>query len=255
MDKLENELLTHLTNVPVAELNLSALFQEFVVSKSSKRFNATIVNDYLDDLSDNKWQLVDRILSTSKAVALGANGIDFSKEDIGTFWVKIALNSYETDIHDSFTIKGEGVSLPDFVAIYNTKTQIPSNLTTPAMYKEVTEKVCAYSWDCFVSTKIKRVSEFEECFKTVKVQALDFVEQDDWISLVNQKELSHILPCSNTTEYPACAEYCSWHKEFFAKASRQELLTRLKYAQPQGSVVTESSVELGRFQNLPISIF
>ena len=45
MDDLGNELLTHLTNFPLAEMrNMSALFQDFVVSKSTKSLGKKKVN-------------------------------------------------------------------------------------------------------------------------------------------------------------------------------------------------------------------
>ena len=127
-------------------------------------------------------------------------------------------------------------------------------LNTPAKYME--SEPCDPSdlfGDCYgqydsVEPILTRFSGFENCFQMVKNISKTEDRHEYWESQPYADQVPFKSPCNDLNNFPDCSDYCKWHKDFVTKTSKDQLLTMMKYAQPQKMVRTtsEKEEELGK---------
>ena len=68
------------------------------------------------------------------------------------------------------------------------------------------------------------------------------MDKSHWI-VSKPHQRSQVLPCKDLTDYPECSDYCNWHKQYIQKTEKDELLSIMRYAQPQRKITLDLTKE------------
>ena len=175
--ELEQMLFDYILKAPIEKWNFEKLSKDFLIhlniSTEAIR-NKSIINDFKNEIynqgNTENANALNRIARIYHSKWYFNEQFNWAMTNIGTILVKSFWQDYGT-IHDVFSLPGQNVSLPDVVAMYNSKNFRGIRLLTPAIFKEDVNNDCdTYSVfsDC-EEMKYKRVSEFEECFNLIQM--------------------------------------------------------------------------------------
>ena len=252
MVDVDEEVLTFVSKANFSDWDIRKLSHDFhkQIGKSNTIFDTV---KYYRESPRAEENAISRLFGLYSVY--GGN-LNWATDNIGTFFVKSILNFGPTtedddieigpyEINDIFTMQSDNVSLPDIVTLFDVVDVRGAYIDTPMMIYE--EECQGDYWICVLQSPIKkRKSTFKDCFDNVssKLQVPD-ANFEDWTSSASLKlnESFHVLPCQNYSRYPLCKEYCNWHGNFVAKTPKLELLTMMKYAQPQGKLVIDEKDE------------
>ena len=190
--------------------------------------------DMIKSEVDEDIEYIDRILQVYHDLELRRTSLDWSTNNLGTFFVNLVLQDQRLEpgvLHDIFTMPNERVSLPDIAFMYSlmdfkSLNKMGSDMYTPP--KHIQEE-CG-DFDLFCNSEFKRVSSFKECFDKFTNDKTSKTEESYYHKVIKDYR---ILPCLDMKSYPECSEYCNWHKEFFDKWFMEDFMTVMSFAQPQ----------------------
>lgn len=266
--EIEDKFFDHVLQSVPYDFDVLKLYQNFFDSEEENEVNITEIISFTDHLDYAEAESLNRLFGIVVIIQLESGKLDWSTENFGSSFVRYALDLgsgsvaddiaiYPYDIDDIFTQIGHNVSMLDIITMYNSMNVRSLQVSTPARYLE--PEPCDYT-DLFSSCTYEgnqrkiRISEFTDCFEEVKAVS-QYLQNEHWTSL---KEFGGdndklMLPCRNKSRFSTCAEYCTWHEIFFAKRTKQEFLTMMKYSIPQGRMavdLTEEEAKLSGNRNV-----
>ena len=199
-------------------------------------------------------EFLDRIIQVFRDFEIRKHSLNWSTEILGSMFVNLVLQDVRLgvgELHDIFTMPNETVSLPDIAFMYTIMDHRSLNKLGEDMYtpSKLIEEDCEI-YDIFCDQILKRVSAFQNCFKTFNNE-----DRDDGFyhhTLINSIHNHKVLPCLSLTDNSECTEYCNWHRSFFEKWSMKEFITMMTFALPQRKL---SKLVFASEQNLAGNIF
>ena len=190
--------------------------------------------DMIKSEADEDIEFLDRILQVYHDLEVRRTSLDWSTNNLGTFFVNLVLHDQRLEpgvLHDMFTLPNERVSLPDIAFMYSLMdykllNKMGYDMYTPTKY---IQEECG-DFDLFCNPKLQQVSSFKECFDKSTKEETSIAEQSYYRKVIQDYR---ILPCLDLKSYSECSEYCNWHKDFFGKWSMADFMTIMSFAQPQ----------------------
>ena len=232
----------------MSKWNVGSIANQYLTSK----LNGSKIADEIDinELDSEEKHHLKKLLIIYYFIALENVNTDWSTRNIGTFFIKTAMENGITlhEIHDTFTPPNDNVSWPDIAVMYNLKDfrvlmESESILATPAKYKEL--EPCR-NLSCSVGRNEtgKRYSSFQRCFDNLEN------EEDKWHHEHHEhtfkkeyisKKYVQPSPCSDLEKFPSCKEYCTWHKDYFKTVHNDHFIQAMSYASYQRKIIKDST--------------
>ena len=264
MKNMHDELMDKLYRTPMSQWNIGSLAKEFLISKVDDLGNATEIDEKaLEKLDEVEMNSLNGLFAMYYFIDYVKNGdkSDWSTKNIGAFFVEMVLEAQlieNNEIDDVFTPKNDNVSLPDIATMFNLKDarvllESRSKLNTPATYEEA--EPCDYSSYSFIWLGCPSIGERYSTFQTCFDKILNETD-DDGNKLIFKREEKIIRkiqpsPCLYTEMFPECKEYCTWHKNYFTKITKDAFLQVMSYASPQRKLVRDQTpIEMKMAGNL-----
>ena len=251
MMDVNEELMYNIHNAPQTEWtkgNIGNITWQFLTSNLVESVPYNYIDD--DDLANLTFEektYLTKLLGVFQFIDEGSDKSDWSTKNIGTFFVKMAMEQDVEDlyeIHDAFTPPGDNVSWPDIALMYNLKDfrvlKYESKLNTPARYKE--PEPCNVDTLFCSPGSPKRYSSFQNCFRDVMGKMDEeesFDEHTFKKEFIARKDIQP-SPCSDLAKFPSCNDYCTWHEDYFKTIKKSNFLQAMSYASHQRKIVKDS---------------
>ena len=244
VENMHDEWMHKMHDALMTNWNIQSIAKQYLTSK----FNGSDKADEIDinELSQEEEKLLNKMFSVYSFIGLKQDKTDWSTQNIGTFFVKTAMDHHGIDeIHDAFTPPNDNVSWPDLAMMYNLKdfrTLIGSKLSTPAKYKPI---LCEdYDFFCLPGSQ-ERYSSFQSCFENIMGKMDEdesFDEHTFKKEFIARKDIQP-SPCSDLVKFPSCIDYCTWHENYFQTIHKVNFLQAMSYASYQRKIVKDSTAD------------
>ena len=228
-----------LTYSDLTKFNLKKVTEEFLSSYGKIEIDTTT---NIEELGYQEMEgsmeylsyLVRILIKTEEGIS-----DDWSASDVGTLFIKaqnILLrsqgckdiqNNLSALIEAIFTLPNSEVSLPEVVHLFGINNfmelAFDSDSARPSSFKPpIKAAMKPYFIECFEQViKDRNLSKNEE-----EVTYYDGTNIDD-LKLVQES------PCKKSNVHAKCKDYCSWHKIFMEKTSKQQLIGMTKFGIPE----------------------
>ena len=166
---------------------------------------------------------------------LGSN-TDWSTEAVGSFFIKNLDNFRRKcrssegleQLHQSFSVPKQNLSLPLIAFLYSTKDfKTYGKISLNHFFKK---EFTAGVGQSLKSCSLKLISEENgneaKSFLNEKIKFPKFLQPS---------------PCLNISKYPQCSKYCNWHNRYFNDWPKDEFNTLMKFALPQRKISLSST--------------
>ena len=247
-------LLLNLTNQMADLMQDSHDFDVNLVSKltfdflDAARKDIKIEKGNITDLET--WASVNRVLVYFSFLTEVSSKI----ENIGSF-ITLMLNQLsehkcpliskilEAKFHESFTIHGTNVSLPDVTYLYSLRdikiadSMLGANFDDDKVKKTFAgigpSQLLAYNTP---PSELNIPPNFKSCIKDINNSFKNIREYDNLRQFPyheSEKSSSNLFPCNNEqAKNGSCAEYCNWHQKIIQKWPKKQFLSLMKYSIP-----------------------
>ena len=231
---MHKELLSNIHDTLMSKWNIESIAKQYLTSK----LDGSNIADEIDinELNSEEEHHLKKLLIIYYFIALEHVNTDWSTKNIGTFFIKTAVENNVTlhEIHDTFTPPNDTVSWPDIAVMYNLKDfrvlmESESILSTPANYKEPELE----------SKTRERYSTFQSCFETVENEN-DHKHEHIFKKEYRNKRHIQLSPCIDLEKFPSCKEYCTWHKDYFRTVHNAHFIQAMSYANYQRKIIKDS---------------
>ena len=219
----------------MSKWNIESIAKQYLTSKLDESNIADKID--INELNSEEKHHLKKLLIIYYFIALEHVNTDWSTNNIGSFFIKTAVDNNVTlhEIHDTFTPPNDTVSWPDIAVMYNLKDfrvlmESESILSTPAKYKE----------PILESETRERYSSFQSCFETVENEIDETFSEHTFKKEYRIRRHIQLSPCSDLEKFPSCKEYCTWHKDYFKTVHNDHFIQAMSYANYQRKVIKAS---------------
>ena len=241
---MHKELLSNIHNALMSKWNIGSIAKKYLTSKLDESDKAGEID--INEINSKEKHHLKKLLIIYYFIALENINTDWSTKNIGTFFIKTAMENgiILHEIHDTFTPSNDNVSWPDIAVMYNLKDfqvlrESESILATPANYKEL--EPCG-NLSCSVGGNEtgKRYSSFQRCFEDIENKTHKSFHEHTFKKEYITEKYVQPSPCSDLEKFPICKEYCTWHGNYFQTIHKSNFLQAMSYAGYQRKVVKDS---------------
>ena len=270
MKNIQEDLLSFLVHGSEMEWNITNLLLEYW-EKRTGNLNYNIENPIyivdqdngfenkttrkrrsLSNSYDEKWSYIKPLIYLYYTLVSRPQDFSWPMKNVGTTLVKMILfyNRYVkyepkviTALDHLFTIPGKNMSLPDISYLYSL-IDFRVILENEFYGQNPKSKYSGYPYaypSIYGSDKETKKSFFVNCIKSISDELTKKTKENNFENINFSQNHTPILPCMNTNENPACAEYCNWHRNYFKKLTdMKDFMTIMGYALPQRKLFLES---------------